>query len=182
MAGKKLPHDMRLSMIDWLVSRLSFLRNQPKKRLKCPFSWYQLIYHFPLKKEAKNCWQKASPWYEIVSVFVSHISDQVNVCVRTTGSSDRIRKNLLAKSSKTCPAAPSGLTTPGWNIGPSWCAFPAGWGGGWGQKKLPCEWTPPPPSGVVPWTIWNVLAIKQKSKIDCKFQFSVFSFSWKHKN
>ena len=43
----------------------------------------------------------------------------------------------------------------------------------WGQK-LPCEWTPPPPSWVFLSTILNVLADKQKLKIDCNFQFSIF--------
>lgn len=41
-------------------------------------------------------------------------------------------------------------------------------------KKLPCEWTPPPPSWVVLSTILSVLAEKQKLKIDCNFQFSIF--------
>ena len=43
-----------------------------------------------------------------------------------------------------------------------------------GAKKLPCEWTPPPPSWVVLSTILSVLAEKQKLKIDCNFQFSIF--------
>ena len=48
------------------------------------------------------------------------------------------------------------------------------WRGRWGQK-LPCEWTPPPPSWVVLSTILSVLAEKQKLKIDCNFQFSMFT-------
>ena len=48
----------------------------------------------------------------------------------------------------------------------------------WGEdargKKLPCEWTPPPPSWIVLSTILSVLAEKQKLKIDCNFQFSIF--------
>ena len=50
------------------------------------------------------------------------------------------------------------------------------WGEGTKDKKLPCEWTPPPPSWVVLSTILNVLADKQKLKIDCNFQFSILRF------
>ena len=37
-------------------------------------------------------------------------------------------------------------------------------------KKLPCEWTPPPPSWVVLSTILSVLAEKQNLKIAINFQ------------
>ena len=47
------------------------------------------------------------------------------------------------------------------------------WGVGWGQRKVPWQWTPPRPSGVVLSTVWNVFAEKQKLKIDCNFQFSM---------
>ena len=47
-------------------------------------------------------------------------------------------------------------------------------GGGQGQKKLLCKWTPLPPSWVVMLMILSVLAKKQKLKIDCNFQFSIF--------
>ena len=42
-----------------------------------------------------------------------------------------------------------------------------------GANKLPCEWTPPPPSWVVLSTICNILAEKQKLN-DCNFQLSIF--------
>ena len=45
------------------------------------------------------------------------------------------------------------------------------WRGQWGPK-LPCEWVIP--SWVVLSTIFSVLAEKQKLKIDCNFQFSIF--------
>ena len=51
-----------------------------------------------------------------------------------------------------------------------------------GGQKTPCEWTPPPPSWVVLSTILNVLAEKQKLKIDCNFQFSIFRLRRKQKN
>jgi len=67
----------------------------------------------------------------------SMIHDELLPC---TSLSDRIRKNMLAKSSKTVPAATSSLTTPGWDIGPSRCVYS---GGGCGEgaegKNLPCE-------------------------------------------
>mgnify|MGYP000406340377 CR=1 FL=1 len=43
-----------------------------------------------------------------------------------------------------------------------------------GAKTLPCEWTPPPPSWVVLSTILSVSVEKQKLKIDCNYQFSIF--------
>ena len=49
-----------------------------------------------------------------------------------------------------------------------------GCGEGPGGKNLPCEQTPPLPSGAVLSMIWNVLAEKQKLKIDFNFQFSIF--------
>ena len=49
-----------------------------------------------------------------------------------------------------------------------------GEGGGQGKKKLLCKWTPLPPSWVVMLMILSVLAKKQKLKIDCNFQFSIF--------
>jgi len=57
------------------------------------------------------------------------------------------------------------------------------WGcgeGAWGQQKLPCEWTPSPPSGAVLSMIWNILVEKQKLKTDHNFQF--LDFCRKQKN
>ena len=46
--------------------------------------------------------------------------------------------------------------------------------GRWGQKNYRANGPLPLPSWLVLSTIWNVLAGKQKLKIDCNFQFLIF--------